>query len=62
MKVGAITGAVNWRNMLKEEYEDISFKEGDVFVVTEETVYEIPLKQEEKYKVVVDSRKLNKNS
>lgn len=44
--VGAITQETNWRTMLKTEYADIFFCEGDVLGVTGETVHEIPLKRE----------------
>lgn len=46
MRVGVITRAVDWRNVLQKGYQDIFFKKGNVLGVTGETFHEIPLKKE----------------
>ena len=45
-RVGAISRAEDWRVVVRREFEDIFFKEGDTLGVTGKTVHEIPLKRE----------------
>lgn len=46
VSVGVISQERDWRKILKEEYPDVFFREGEPLGATGRTVHEIPLKQE----------------